>query len=392
MDTPQGGFMHMLPVYLPEGMTLTHLSFAMLPWLSPSYSGLVGTTAANPSEPIVAVTFEWPITWLRTIQEIPKIEREILYVRRFSADQALAAGTHAFSNVRPGPHPNQAPDTTATTDQGILGVESTCLTVRDRRGAHGLFQRLRQRVLEQEPATFAKLAGHMIYIWFEEPAGAPGLALPFKKNDDDEAMELLQELAAYTPQPGQMWLPSGPPPEQAPPLPLATTLTGARFYANPLVGSAPSTMLFTFAGFELGLAYTSLLTQQAAWQEIQRLVDAHDKPGVDILLITSGAPDQHGQIFPAEEAIASFLLETPVGLTRPPSHIQRVLLHSWATGRAAELHPTVKTMFGPLYQTFLPEHYPLIAPTASEQVESPKGDAESGSDGGSDSATPPSAH
>ena len=72
-------------------------------------------------------------------------------------------------------------------------------------------------------------------------------------------------------------------------------------------------MLYTLTGFELGLAYTSLRTAQAAWQEIQRLVDQHDQAGVDILLITSGAPDQHGQIYPAEEAIASFLLETPVG-------------------------------------------------------------------------------
>ena len=56
--------MQMLPVYVPEDMTLTRLSFAMLPWLSPSYSGMIGATAAKPSEPIVAVTFEWPITWL----------------------------------------------------------------------------------------------------------------------------------------------------------------------------------------------------------------------------------------------------------------------------------------------------------------------------------------
>jgi len=389
MEAPQGGFMHMLPVYLPESMTLTHVSFAMLPWLSPSYSGVVGTTAVNLSEPVVAVTFEWPITWLRTLQEIPKVEREILLVRRFSTDQALATGTHAFSNVRPGPHSNQAPDTIVTTDQGMLGVESTCLTLQDRRGAHGLFQHLRKQILMQEPAAFAKLAGYMIYAWFEEPGGPPGLALPLKKNDDEAVTELLRELAAYTPQPGQMWMPSGPPPEQAPPLPLSRTSKGARFYAIPLVGNSPSTMLYTLAGFELGLAYTSLRTAQAAWQEIQRLVDQHDQAGVDILLITAGAPDQHGQIYPAEEALASFLLETPVGLTRPPSHIKRVFLHSWATGHAAELHPTMRTMFGPLYQSFQPEHHPLLVPTASNQAGEPTGEDEPDANTGSSSAKSP---
>jgi hypothetical protein len=333
--------MTLLPVYLPQGMTLTHLSNAMLPWFSPSYSGVVGTTTTNRPEPVVGVTFEWPITWMRTIEEIPKIEREILSVRRFSADQALARGIHAFSNVRPGPHPDKAPDTTATTDQGILGVESTSLTLNDRRGAHSLFGQLRRRILEQDPAVFAKLAGHMIYVWFEEPAGLPGLALPLKKNDEEAAMELLRELAAYAPQPGQMWVPSGAFPEQAPQPHLATTPEGARFYANPLLVNAPSTMLFTIAGFELGLAYTSLFTARVAWQEVQRLVDKHDQVGVDILLITAGAPDQHGQIFPAEEAVANFLLEEPIGFARPPRHIKRIFLHSWTTGRAAELHPTV---------------------------------------------------
>jgi hypothetical protein len=360
LDTPQGGYMILLPLYVPQGMTFTHASFALLPWTSPSFSGFVGTTTASPPEPVVAVTFEWPITWVRTIEEIPKPAREVLYVRRFSADQALATGIHAFSNVRPNLDPNKAPDTTVTTDQGELGVEVTCLTLNDRRQAHALFQLLRRRVLECEPALFAKLAGHVIYVWFEEPGGTPGLTLPLRKDDDEAVADLLQELASYTPQPGQMWVPSGPPPEQVPQPHLATTPKGARFYASPLIANAPSTMLFTFCGFELGLAYTSILTAEAAWEEIGRLVRKHDQVGVDILLITTSAPDQHGLIFPAEEAVANFLLEQPSGLAVPPNYIKRVFLHSWATGRAAELYPDVKTMFGPIYQAFQPEHFPLM--------------------------------
>lgn len=124
-------------------------------------------------------------------------------------------------------------------------------------------------------------------------------------------------------------------------------------------------MLFTMTGFELGRAYTTLLTARAAWQEVQRLVDQHDQPGVDKLLITAGAPDHRGRIFPAEEATASFLLETPLGLTQHPSHIKQVLLHSWATGHATELHPVVNTLFGPIYQSFQPEHSPLARRPAS---------------------------
>ena len=112
----------------------------------------------------------------------------------------------------------------------------------------------------------------------------------------------------------------------------------------PLAGNAPSTMLFTFAGFEIGLAYTSIITAKVAWQEIQRLVDDHDQAGVDILLITSGAPDQNGNIFPAEESLGSFILDNPLGLPSPPKNIKRVWLHSWTTGRATELYPNLSSL------------------------------------------------
>jgi hypothetical protein len=205
----------------------------------------------------------------------------------------------------------------------------------------------------------------MIYVWFEE-AGKAGLARPFKRTDNQAVTDLLRELSTYEPQAEQMRVPQGPLPMQAPTLPLASTAKGAKFYAIPLQASAPSSMLFTFAGFELGLAYTSMITANAAWGEIQRLVNDHDQAGVDVLLITAGSPDQHGDIFPAEEAVASFMLDNPVGLSRAPDHIKQVWLHSWATGRATALYPNVTPMFGPLYQGLAPLHHPLIAATGGQ--------------------------
>ena len=368
----------MLPFYLPSGMTFTGISMSALPWMSPSYTAVLGATTSNPPEPAVTITFEWPIPWLRTLTPIEKTDREILYVRRFSADQALVTGVHAFSNVQPGPHPNLAPDTTVTTDQGILGVESTSLTVEKRRGAYKLFQLLRRRILEQDPTAFANLVGHVIYVWFEDP-NKPGMLLPFRKNDDAAVIELLQELASYKPKTDQMWTSGGALPQQAPPLPLASTQKGARFYAMPLASSAPSTMLFTFTGFEIGFAYTSIITAKEAWQELQRLVDDHDQPGVDILLITAGGPDQNGLVFPAEEGLARFILDNPLGLPTAPKNIKRVLLHSWATGHAVGLYPKLTSLFGPLYHSLVPEHSPLVPiqqSVAADPAEAPADPAE----------------
>ena len=348
-----GGYLHMLPMYLPEGMTVTAMSAAMLPWGSPAYLGALGTTPEG--DPVLAATLEWPVNWLRTTDPVPKFDREWLQLRRYNADQALAVGAHAFASILPGDDP---PDAVVTTDGGSIGVEATSLTIEPRRAVHGLFVDLRARLVAQDPVIFAKLRGHVIYVWFTDPLD-DGLARPFRRSDDEAIGGLVTELASYEPQSQQMWVPTGLMPEQAPALPIGETDGGAKFYAIPIVAAAPSSMLFTIAGFEIGLAFTTTLTAQSAWSEIQRLVDDHDQPGVDLLLITAGGPDQRGNVFPVEEALFQFLITNPIGLTRTPDYIQRVVLHSWGTGSAHQIHPTMVHAFGPLYQSMVPLHHPL---------------------------------
>jgi hypothetical protein len=353
---PSGGFLHLLPTVIPEGMTATGMTVSMLPWFAPSFSGVVGTTI-EASAPAVAITFEWPTNWLRTVQPLGKFEREWIYLRRYSGDQALATGTHAFADVQPGDDP---PDATAQTDAGRMGVESTALTIEDRREVHGLFLQLRRRLQASEPAAFSKLAGHLVYVWFESAEQLePGK--PHKRSDTAALDALVNALAEYEPQTEQLWIPSGQFPEKAPELPLADTEAGAKLYAVPLVAAAPSSMLFTATGFELGLAYTTFLTADAVWHELQRLVDSHDQPGVDLLLVTAGGPDANGSVFPVEEAVADFVVTHPRGLGSPPKHIKTVVLHSWATGRATALHPEVRVLFGPLYQSMVPLHHPFAS-------------------------------
>src|ERR1039458_8192188 len=101
-----GGYLHMLPMYLPEGMTVTAMSAAMLPWGSPAYLGALGTTPEG--DPVLAATLEWPVNWLRTTDPVPKFDREWLQLRRYNADQALAVGAHAFASILPGDDPPDA--------------------------------------------------------------------------------------------------------------------------------------------------------------------------------------------------------------------------------------------------------------------------------------------
>jgi hypothetical protein len=139
---------------------------------------------------------------------------------------------------------------------------------------------------------------------------------------------------------------------------LRGTPAGARFFAVPLADGAPSSTLFTVAAFDIGLAYSTILTGEMAWGEVQRLVRSHDKPGVNLLLITVGGPDANGDMFPAEEAMADFIIEHAVELSSAPEHIEKVILHSWATGRATSLYPDIQCLFGPLYESMVPLHHP----------------------------------
>jgi hypothetical protein len=59
---------------------------------------------------------------------------------------------------------------------------------------------------------------------------------------------------------------------------LRGTPAGAKFFAVRLADGAPSSALFTVAAFDIGLAYTTILTGKMAWGEVQRLVRSHDNP------------------------------------------------------------------------------------------------------------------
>lgn len=349
--------MHVFPVRVEEGWQISAMASAPLPWSGAASFSLIGTNSDGAA--LLVVGFEWPLSWLRTVEPLEKFHLEYLHLRRFSSDHALALGHHAFGDVKPG---NDPPDATVLTDAGRIGVESTALTIQSRRWAHNLFTQLRQALQAAEPGAFAKLTGHVVYVWFQAASATPGPPIEPHRTSDTAALdELVQALAEYDPPADALKHAGGPPPETLPEIPLAGTGAGAKFYGVPILGGVPGSMLFTLAGFDIGLAYTTPITDEGAWEEVQRLVDKHDQPGVDLLVITAGGPDVKGNVFPAEEAVARFLIDHPVGLASEPKHIQRIVLHSWATGEATILFPEVQPLFGPLYTSMVPLHHPFPA-------------------------------
>jgi hypothetical protein len=130
-----------------------------------------------------------------------------------------------------------------------------------------------------------------------------------------------------------------------------------------MANAVPTTPLYTATGIEVGFAYTTLHQRSDAWARVQKLVDDHDQPSVDWLLLSAGAPNQHGTRFLSEEALAHFLIDEPQTLSEP-DHIRRVTLHIWSEGLAVDLYPTLSPVFGPLYQGFVAPNQPLAPHTS----------------------------
>jgi hypothetical protein len=132
------------------------------------------------------------------------------------------------------------------------------------------------------------------------------------------------------------------------------------------MGSVPSTNLATYAGFELGMAFTTMHRASEAWKRVRELIETHDEPGVDWLFLSAGAPNRAGQLFLSEEFVAHLLMTHPE--TIATTHIRRVTLHLWSSGAAVDLHPEVRTVFGPLHQGETPAYRGIVLRQRVEDV------------------------
>jgi hypothetical protein len=85
-EQPPSGYMVSLPVVAPEGMTITAIQTAMLPWQAPRALATLGHTTEG-NDPALSIAMEWPIIWLRTLQPLPKFDHETLLSRTGSGGE-----------------------------------------------------------------------------------------------------------------------------------------------------------------------------------------------------------------------------------------------------------------------------------------------------------------
>jgi hypothetical protein len=347
-------------MHISHPLTVSAIHVSVLPWGSPGLYALSGHFPDDPTAAVLELAYEWPTRWLRNVDPVAQYDLEWLHVQRFRSDFMLATGELSFVNVRPG---NDPPDVLVDTPEGTLGLECTRLALKDRLAAHGLFQGVRQRIAQIAPENFADLQGHVVYLWFDDSDSA--LSRPFRASDEAAAVDLVQALAGYRPDTGDLWITGKALPDPAPRLPMQSTSAEAKFYALPFVNAVPDTVLFNYAGFELGLAFTTRHEAEDEWGcLIDRIVEK-DKPGSDWLLISAGAPDNRGFAHPGEEAVATLLKAQPA-TSLNLQYLRRVTIHVWSTGEAFDLWPNQASLFGPLYRGAAPAHRPFPAESGAK--------------------------
>ncbi len=113
-------------------------------------------------------------------------------------------------------------------------------------------------------------------------------------------------------------------------------------------------------GFELAFVYNSVHRMSSLVSEWQRLINQHDKPGIQDLLFTVGGPDRSGFVHPADALLFDFMQSDPSADVTERLHLKRVLVHYWATGKILQMYPERRVVSPGISAGFVPAHRPLV--------------------------------
>lgn len=333
-----------VPFEIRRSLVIEKNLMAHLPWGTLAVGGVQGMSDDGVREALIIFGYEWPVPWSSVLGPMDKEQLERLHLERFVGDYIGDKGKPLIVYEADGPNP---PDFMVRSGNRVFGLDCCALTVPDRRQANGLIKDLRHFLLDQDRSRFAHLHGYVIYCWF--PTDSRSTGLPHRPGDTQALESFAHELEHFRINPNLV--------EQ----PQHRTPHGAVITASRMHGGVPTTSVFTRLGFEVGLAFTSDHTATNGHDEIARLALGHDKPGVEWLLISAGAPDRDGYMHLSEEYFAGFLVDH----YRPPptlQHIKRIWLHIWTQGRIYEWGKSLHRRSGPLYPGLVVSHQQTDGP------------------------------
>lgn len=295
---------------------------------------LGGTTAGG--EPMLMFSAENPDKIQGFDGEVDKARLERFHLECYRADHVLQFGDAPFEEVAAG----DRPDFIVTARDAQVRLDCAALADHHRRLGFRLMHHLRERLIAGGGGRdFSGVAGCLLSVWFGENLDE----LPPKRWDDSIIEPLLDAvadckvdhaaIARLTQEVAERGFPQVLPPV------IETGKTpdeSAGFVANAVLGPTEGVRFSTGLGFEVQLHLPEQVTYGSAQANLDRIVNQHDQPQIEHLLLTAGGPDRTGMRFPGEEVIAGFLAEQPA-LFVEVQHLRRVTLHLWSARRIVEV-------------------------------------------------------
>jgi hypothetical protein len=246
----------------------------------------------------------------------PTLER--VHLERYRSDYAMRHGHFPFEGVGIGADP---PDFEIQTPDGWKRLDCMVLPFEDRRMAHALFSRLRDKLVAEQ-RDFSKIADCWVQIWFNV-----GRGLPPKQGDQETVDQLITLLegaeidrAAIAAATAEIMMSGFPQHLPEATMPRQTADGSAGVHIAPQAegwASATGTPFATALGFECGLAMSTTWVVSDFDAELQRVLVQHDQPEIQQALVTIGGPDKAGIRYPGEDVLVDFL-STPRPLAIGP--------------------------------------------------------------------------
>jgi hypothetical protein len=350
---------HVLPFYNSKEFRFFAKTVKGCPWTPLPMLQLLSTRDGSNGEQdyVCHVVNEFPYSQLGIVEELTKQQIERIHIDRFATDYCLGTQSPPFSHLEAG---NDPPDFIATTGDGPRGIECTRFTNRFRQSAQALFEKVRKTVKRLDPSDFGHLRGLMVFIGF---AGELKAGLPPKQYDDSSRKLVIQALKDFEFDYSRSLVsaPGGMP--QIAPMVNFEKHGGFFVHATPICEAVPASLFFMRQGFELGLAFSSEHIAKDLEADFLRMISKHDQEGVDDLIISVGAPDTQGLVWPTDTSLFFFMTQFSCPNVERPRHLKRVLAHIWETGAIIEFFPERKEIQSNLYLGLNPSHYPIAPPT-----------------------------
>ena len=349
---PSEGFISLVPMQPTESFKGELIHIRGGPWQPPPMFGVSGTKVES-GERVLIIANETPIELLAVHEQLEQVVIEQLHLDRFCSDWLMVHGARPYIHVTVDPDRSKAPDFSAVNGSGQrVGVDCVQFAIRSRRTANGQFAAIKRAIASSEPDRFRHLYGLLVYVWVQT---SEEIKLPLRP---PQRAALLNALESYRYDPDNGRTVGLEVTLKAPPLGIAETAEGWRFYATPLLASVPSNPLFYRMGFEMAFVFNSEHTPQSGWDDLYERVVDHDKDPIQELIVTVGGPDRNGYIHPAEEAVLELMLQD-VRWSYAPKHLRSIYIHGWETGRILQLYPDVRVVSAGLFKGLVAPHQVL---------------------------------